>query len=181
MSSPPEFFVRSEECIPCPCCQGQLVVCGSRRRRYTQSNGDQLTLIIRRLRCTECHRIHHELPDILVPYKRYDRESIEQIITESSPSVGADESTIRRVRQWFETWSSYATGCLVAIANRHGRVLEPSYPTQSSLHRIGHLVGDAVGWMARAVRPIANLHLWTHTRSAFVSASSLSTIQANPT
>ncbi|WP_407653184.1 DUF6431 domain-containing protein [Alicyclobacillus acidoterrestris] len=181
MSSPPEFFVRSEECIPCPCCQGQLVVCGSRRRRYTQSNGDQLTLIIRRLRCTECHRIHHELPDILVPYKRYDRESIEQIITESSPSVGADESTIRRVRQWFETWSSYATGCLVAIANRHGRVLEPSYPTQSSLHRIGHLVGDAVGWMARAVRPIANLHLWTHTRSACVSASSLSTIQANPT
>ena len=116
-----------------------------------------------------------------MPYKRYDRESIEQIITESSPSVGADESTIRRIRQWFEAWSSYAAGCLVAIASRHGRVLEPSYPTPSSLHRIGHLVGDAVGWMARAVRPIVNLHLWTHTRSAFVSASSLSTIQANPT
>jgi Domain of unknown function (DUF6431) len=175
------FFVRSEECIPCPCCQGKLVVCGSRRRFCTQSNGDRVTFIIRRLRCKDCRRIHHELPDMLVPYKRYDRESIEQIITESSPAVAADESTIHRVRHWFEIWSAYAAGCLVGVANRYGHVLDPSEPARSSLGRIGHLVGNAVGWMSRAVRPIVNLHLWIHTRSALVSASALSTIQANPT
>ncbi|MCL6611609.1 MAG: DUF6431 domain-containing protein [Peptococcaceae bacterium] len=65
------FFVRSGEQISCPCCNGPLKVCGSRRRKYVNGTGDTIVLVIRRLRCRNCGRLHHELPDILVPYKRY--------------------------------------------------------------------------------------------------------------
>ena len=54
-----------------------------------------MVLSIRRLRCADCKRIHHELPDILVPYKHHVRESIETTITaETQMSVIADESTL---------------------------------------------------------------------------------------
>lgn len=53
-----------------------------------QADGDSRTLLIRRLRCGDCGRVHHELPDIVVPYKRYDSETIEEILSpkDNSPS-----------------------------------------------------------------------------------------------
>jgi Domain of unknown function (DUF6431) len=132
--------------------------------------------MIRRMQCKECERIHHELPDIIVPYKRYEAASIEQVVTEPNPAVAVDESTLRRLRNWFKIWSAYAVGCLSALANRYNLpVKASSKPLQSSLQRIGQFVGNADGWLARSVRSIANVNLWAQTRSAFLSASSQST------
>jgi len=165
------FFVRSEEIIPSPCCQGELRVIGSRRRKCRKGAEKSVTLIIRRLRCTRCKRIHHELPNLLVPYKRYEAASIEQVVTEPTSScVVAEESTLRRWRSWFETWSTYAAGCLASLRSRFNlSVGDSSRPSQSSLHRLQGYVGDEVGWLARVVRSIANASLWAHTRSAFLS------------
>jgi hypothetical protein len=164
------FFVRSEEVIPCPCCQGRLGVAGSRRRGYIKGSGETIKLIIRRMRCKSCQRIHHELPNILVPYKRYEAASIEEIATTEQPAVGADESTLRRIRAWFLVWSAYADRCLAAIARRFGLpVEEQSNPLQSSLHNMGHLGNHPNGWLGQIVRPIVNLNLWVQTRSAFLS------------
>jgi hypothetical protein len=127
-------------------------------------------LIIRRLRCKKCKKIHHELPDILVPYKRYDSESIEAALNgDSDLYVAADESTIMRWRRWFQSISNYIAGCLLSIAIRCGNrsVAGVSHLPKSVLQRIWHFVGDGPGWLARVVRPIANLNLWLHTRSAF--------------
>jgi Domain of unknown function (DUF6431) len=146
-------------------------VIGSRRRGYIQSSGEKMTLVIRRMRCAACRRIHHELPNILVPYKRYDAASIEEVVSQPNPTVAADESTLLRLRQWFTAWSAYAVGCLTAVAHRLNLpVLELSTPSQSPLQIIGRFVGDADGWLARVVRPMANTHLWIHTRSACLSA-----------
>lgn len=165
------FFVWSEEVLPCPCCHGHLGVIGSRRRGYIQSSGEKSILVIRRLRCETCRKIHHELPNILVPYKRYDAASIEETVSQPKPAVAADESTLLRLRQWFAAWSTYAVGCLAAVAHRFDLpVQESSTPSQSPLQIIGRFVGDADGWLARVVRPIANTHLWIHTRSACLSA-----------
>ncbi|MBG9559295.1 MAG: DUF6431 domain-containing protein, partial [Bacillota bacterium] len=38
----------------------------------------------------------------------------------------------------------------------------------TALQRIGRLAGDANGWLTRIVRPIVNINLWIHTRSAFI-------------
>ena len=61
------FFVRSAEIVPCPCCGKVLYVIGSRRRVWYQSSGARSIMMIRRLRCESCSKIHHELPDKLVP------------------------------------------------------------------------------------------------------------------
>ncbi|MCF8567984.1 DUF6431 domain-containing protein [Alicyclobacillus tolerans] len=67
-------------------------------RGYIQSSGKSVKLIIRRLQCRDCKKIHHELPDILVPYKRHESASIEQAMREVVPAVAADESTLYRWR-----------------------------------------------------------------------------------
>ena len=147
------------------------MVIGSRPRTWIRSSGEEAKLIIRRLRCQDCRRIHHELPDLLVPYRRYESASIERTLEDpEAAGVAADESTLYRWRQWFAAWAVYAAGCLGSIAQRFQvPVSGSSGPTQSVLHRIGHFVGNAPGWLARVVRPLTNLHLWIHTRFAFLS------------
>lgn len=70
---------------------------GKSRRVWYKSSGDRNTLVIRRLHCEPCGKIHHELPDLVVPYKRYDAESLEGVVSEPGRTdVAADESTLRR-------------------------------------------------------------------------------------
>ncbi|QQE77831.1 hypothetical protein GI364_18195 [Alicyclobacillus sp. SO9] len=144
---------------------------GSRRRGCIKSSGEKIQLIIRRMRCEGCKRIHHELPNLLVPYKRYEAESIEQVVTQEAPAVGADESTLRRIRTWFEIWSVYATRCLASIAHRMEFPVENgSNPLQFSLQSIGQAESHQNnGWLGKVVRPIVNMNLWVQTRSAFLS------------
>ncbi|MGB4701698.1 MAG: DUF6431 domain-containing protein [Syntrophomonadaceae bacterium] len=154
----------------CPCCNGRLKVIGSRKRICIDDKGEKIILVIRRLRCQECRRIHHELPDKLVPYKLHVSESIEAVITgKPGLSIPADESTLSRWRHWFNNLADYFQGCLQAIKIRYGyeSVKDASLLPRSKLHRIWHHVGDAPGWLARIVRPLANLNLWPHTRLAF--------------
>ena len=136
-------FVRSAEQNPCPCCNGSLKVIGSRHRGFINDAGNKNVLVIRRLRCCHCHRIHHELPDILVPYKRHSSESIESVITgNDDPTVATDESTIGRWRNWFVELSDYILGCLISIMIRYGResVEGISNLPKSTLQRIWHYV-----------------------------------------
>ncbi len=157
--------------VPCPCCQGELGFIGSRKRIWIRSSGDTARLVIRRLQCKFCGRIHHELPNLLVPYKRHEAASIERAVTTPpAADVGVEESTLNRWRKWFTSWAEYAKGCLESIAYRFNLLVETSSgSSQTALHPLGHLVGDAPRWLARAVRPIANANLWVHTRSAFMS------------
>ena len=126
-------------------------------------------MVIRRLSCAQCNRIHHELPDLLVPYKRHVADSIEAVISGNSQDVAADESTIKKWRLWFHEVAEYFQGCLKSILIRHdaASVENKSDLPKSKLQRICQYVGDAPGWLARVVRPIVNLNLWVHTRSAF--------------
>lgn len=111
---------------------------------------------------------------MLVPYKRYAAEHIEQVISTSDPiDVAVDEATLYRWRCWFQSWSTYAVGCLESIRIRYSMDIpaqDSSNPAQSALQKIGHVVGEAPGWLSKVVRPIVNAHLWLHTRSAFLSA-----------
>jgi hypothetical protein len=61
------------------------------------------------------------------------------------------------------------SGCLVSIAIQTGKDSVEDYDSMSLLQRLWHHVGDAEGWLARIVRPIANSNNWVHTRSAFVT------------
>ena len=162
--------------MPSPCCGEKLKIIGSRRRKSIKSSGEIIILNIRRLRCVHCRKIHHELPDFIVPYKRYEVDCIESAVSEDrkTADIAADECTFYRWKCWFEDFSTYLVGCLSSLAIRYSQIsVEPlSEAPRSALQRMGHFVGDAPRWLARVVRPIANTNLWVHTRSAFLSESS---------
>lgn len=167
------FFVRSnEQSAFCCCCGYPLEVCGSRRRRYIESSGERKVLVIRRLYCQPCERVHHELPDLLVPYKRYDRESIESVLAGTGQAqVSADDSTISRWRGWFFGLSQHIYGGLLAACYRFDKNFaeSPDQLSGSLLQRIQHLVGAPPGWLGRIVRTLVNMNLWVQTRSAFLT------------
>lgn len=143
---------------------------GSRERICITESGEKIVLIIRRLRCTQCRRIHHELPDMLVPYKLHVSDSIEAVVREDlTLSVSADDCTLGRWKSWFNAMVDYFQGCLKSIAIRFCRenAEDKSGLPKSKLQRIWQYVGNAPGWLARIVRPIVNTNLWVHTRSAF--------------
>jgi hypothetical protein len=169
----PAFFVRCAEVVPSPCCNEKLFVIGSRGRKLVHATGEQSELVIRRLRCCGCRKIHHELPDCIVPYKRYESACIENVAesVSSVTHVAADESTLYRWRNWLESKTTYFLGCLQSIAIRFQLdVVEKSSNSSQPAHqRIGRVVGKAIGWLSRVVRPIVNSNLWVHTRSAFLS------------
>jgi hypothetical protein len=147
-----------------------MEVIGSRQRKYIDLEGNRNILVIRRLRCQHCGKIHHELPDILVPYKRYSSECIEEVISGNAPiSVPADESTLLRWRNWFSKISLNFLGCLQSISVQLYGYSEAAPQSQSILHRIWQYVDNTFGWMARVVRPVANTNSWVHTRSAFMT------------
>ncbi|WP_240501965.1 DUF6431 domain-containing protein [Bacillus sp. MUM 13] len=66
-----------------------------------------------------CQSIHHELPDLLIPYKRYEAECIENVLTNPSTHiVPADDSTLSRWQGWFHQFVDYWIGCLTSIMVR---------------------------------------------------------------
>lgn len=159
------FFVRSTEIIPCPCCGEVLEIIGSRKRIWKQSSGETQWIHIRRKRCSLCEKIHHELPNVLVPFKHYDAASIEAVTTASEYlDVAVDESTIHRWRTWIMAWVTYAAAILESLSIRYNIAkAAPCTTSISVLRPLVRFVGTAAGWLARAVRPIVNSNEWTHT------------------
>lgn len=167
-SDPQVFLVRSAEIVPCPCCQSTLSSIGRRVRIWILGSGEIRYLKIRRLRCkrASCRRIHHELPNCLIPYKRYGAASIEQALGDAPITVAADNSTLYRWRRWFSAWAAYAAGCLASIAYRFGLSVtsfSSSPAPQTVLQHVERFVGNLPGWLSRSVRSIVNDHSWvTH-------------------
>jgi hypothetical protein len=89
------FYVRSKEKPICPICENSLNVIGSRERGLIEHDGTKRKLTIRRLKCGHCNRIHHELPEVIVPYKRYSAETIEKSICGNNEEQACELSTIR--------------------------------------------------------------------------------------
>lgn len=98
------YLVRADEKNICPLClNGRLYVIGSRRRKYYDSDGAKTILLIRRLRCGGCRKIHHELPDIIMPYKRHCSQTINSIINHDTEKLCCEGSTIKRIELWWKS------------------------------------------------------------------------------
>jgi hypothetical protein len=83
-------------------------------------SGKRILLKIRRLKCEKCRRIHHELPDLVVPYKRHGAETIEKIIEGETESVPCSDDVILRIRRWWGKVSIYFKAVLRSIEMKLG-------------------------------------------------------------
>jgi hypothetical protein len=156
------FFVTCAEPVNCPGCNGSLSVIGSRNRTMLDDDRNRVVFRIRRLHCKPCRRIHHELPDRLVPYKRYGSGVIEGVLDEPDRAVVAVESsTIARWLSWFESVASHWIAVLASLASNLAVMLS-SNSSQTAHERIGQVVGTRAGWLARIVRPVANSNFCTY-------------------
>ena len=135
----------------CPICGGDLSAFGRRLRKVIDSGGATLRLIIRRLRCGGCGKIHHELPDMVVPYKRYCAETVEAIITGETAAIVCEEGTIRRIRAWWMACRLYFESVIASLQEKY----EIAFSSNMAPSEI--------------FRAVTNAHLWPSTQSVFLS------------
>jgi len=95
--------------------------------------------------------IHHELPDMLIPYKRHCADTVEKIISEDIVSVCCEFRTIQRIKTWWANCRMYFESVMTSLCEKYSIAfsLDPA-PKE-------------------IVRAVANAHLWPHTRSACLS------------
>jgi len=146
-----DYCVHSFEINACPVCGHTVIVIGIRKRKYINDAGDKQTLIIRRLRCKDCLVIHHELPDILIPYKRHCADTIENVISGETDDVYCERHTMQRIMMWWATCKLYFESVLTSLREKYGVVFS-SKPAPREI-----------------VRAVVNANLWVHTRSACLS------------
>ena len=144
------FRVRSGELSICPICASSVIVIGTRKRTFIGDYDEHQLLIIRRLRCIDCKKIHHELPDLLIPYKRHCAETFEKIVTGDHNGIPCEESTVRRMRSWWESFTQYFVSIMIALREKYGVVFS-SHPMPKEIVKI-----------------TVNTNFWGHTRSAFL-------------
>ena len=145
------IHIISEEEIACPICVGILKVIGIRSRGQINIEGNKEILIIRRLRCRTCRRIHHELPDRVIPYKRHCADTVEKIISGDVGDVCCDLVTESRIRAWWIGVCMYFENVLASLQMKYGTMFL-SKPTPREI-----------------VRAVVNANYWVHTRSASMS------------
>lgn len=77
----------------CPKCGGQLKYYDSVKRIVRTKRRVTKNVIIRRLKCVKCKRLHRELPSFLLPYKQYEMEVILGVIEGiiSSETLGFED------------------------------------------------------------------------------------------
>ena len=148
------LHVHSYETNVCPVCGHSVFVFGTRKRKFINAAGEKLTLIIRRLRCKHCRKIHHELPDILVPYRRHCIDTVEKaisIIGDGLSDVCCENHTVNRIKAWWATCQPYFKSVLTSLQEKHGLEFSPN-PAPREI-----------------IRAVVNANLWIHTRSVFLS------------
>ena len=157
------------EQIPCPHCQDELQPYDRRDRKFKDEQGDWKILVIRRLRCRnpQCRRIHAELPDILVPYKRYGVCSIQAVLTGNALAAPAEESTRWRWKDWYIQLRHHFLGVARSIWRHQAEVTRTLLASPTSIPTF--IWNEAVLSLAELVRLTVNSGNWLTTRSAMVT------------
>jgi len=158
-----------EQNICCPCCQAALKPYDRRERKCRDANGDWQVLVIRRLRCQNprCQRIHAELPDFLVPYKRYRVGVIAAVLDGTAQIAPLEESTRQRWRIWYRQLRGHLLGVAASIMRQFqetARTLLASPKTE-----IFPIQETDLPSLADLVRLAVNSGNWITTRSAMVT------------
>jgi len=175
------FFVKSEEELTvCPNCGCSLIYHSRVQRKSTDITGKVSIYSVRVLKCGNraCPSTYHrELPNIMLPYKRYDTESIEDTLTysKSEITVSADESTIQRWRKWFAVNAVYIIMALLSTSAEitngdESFSLEKIWQNlNESIKTIKKIVMRETKWLNETVRILVNSAKWVFNRSAYGS------------
>jgi len=128
-------------------------------------DGEKIALLIRRLQCKSprCKKIHHELPDKAVPYKRYEAKAVETIIEAEDfkkTDCPCEQSTSIRIKTWYSRLREYYESTLQAVEEMNPQSKEMIKKSRKAItERVS-------GWLCMLVRMVVNSGRWIQTRSA---------------
>jgi len=143
------YYIWADEPLVCSFCGCEkLTKKGWRRRGSIDHLEKSKLLMIRRVKCKCCGKIHHVLPDTIVPYKHYNAEAIEMIIRGRANETYCDESEINRIKSWWVRMELYILAKSDVVTMR----TKTQITSESKLDTITHT--------------LANAHLWPRTRVA---------------
>jgi len=128
--------------LMCPICLSALIKKGRRRRKLIQADESTIILSIQRLKCTVCKKHHHQLPDIIVPYKRHCTETIENIVSGATEDVCCFDCTIYKIKAWWILLQQYIKGVAASLSMKYNVNI-------ASIQKVSEIV-----------RMLANTHLW---------------------
>jgi len=151
------LVVRGLELLPCPVCEGELFCRGTCRRKTRSAYGETTLYQLRVLQCRHCGKTHRELPEPIVPHKRYDAEAIIQI-RERPEEVICEPNVRTRIMAWLAWFVEYANH----IQQSQSLILSAPLPKHS-----GEIT---VAVLSRLVRIVANSQNWLHNRSVWTVA-----------
>ena len=153
------FIINITDVVPCPECEDELKYRDSRERILRQYGGDTFWVLIRRLICCHCGRLHTELPDCLAPYKHYEVEVIENVVDKviDEDTIEGNhpcEATMIRWKEWISKNKKNINSQMKSIGFR---VLGLGVPLLSSTASILKLLQDeGEGWLSIILRTIYN-------------------------
>ncbi|MGL4337979.1 MAG: DUF6431 domain-containing protein [Turicibacter sp.] len=154
----------------CPYCQLPMKIVGNTKRVWWSGDSLCRKLVVRKLRCSHCCIGHHELPNFLVPYKRYDAHTIQLVLTSSITDCdqSVSDSTIYRWKASFTNLIPYFLNALLSLATRFNlqgeSLMTPS--RISSFSPFSKLLPTSDNWLASLVKTLVNASLWKKPCSA---------------
>ncbi len=144
----------------CPCCGGLLHYRDSRKRIRKREGGHKEFLMIRRLYCPHCRRLHNELPDCLVPYKHYSADTVAGVLDGIVTPEDDDAEdypclqTMHRWMDWLKHNRANMDGCLRRVGHTvFGLGEELLFRCESVLGLFRKRYPD---WLERVLRIIYN-------------------------
>lgn len=141
---------------PCPYCRGKLYVHGTCRRKVRDAEENCTVLRLRVLACRDCGKTHRELPEGVVPYKRYGSAAICQM-KENPDDCDTESRSIRRITAWLTAFLSFAEKYLEGL--KHTGFAVPELTGTALKLRLDYYV-----------RTVVNTGEWKQHRSVMTDA-----------
>ena len=144
----------------CPECGAVLKHRDYKRRIMKLEGGAKQFILIERLQCKACRRLHNALPYFLVPYKHYKTDIISGVLDNIvSPDDLDDEDypceeTMKRWHHWFRSNHENIDGFMKSIGYRFLGFGEDLLNSKISL--LTHLRKSSELWLETIIRIIYN-------------------------
>jgi hypothetical protein len=149
------YFVKPKQTGLCPICFKKLRPYGRRNRIFFLNDYEKKVFSIRRLRCCFCRKIHHELPSVLVPFKRHCRRTVQSCIDSDKnkpyPRCCAP-STVSKIKKWYKNNATYFFNALIARKERY-HLDEPLFSSMDEFRQ-------QKTWLKKLVFNLVNYNLW---------------------
>ena len=99
--------ITTNDIVVCPTCKDGIAMWrwGYRKRRVRDFQAGSYWIYIQNYYCPKCGHVYWILPDFLIPYRQYDRETIIKIQKGCKDGCGASYLSIYLWKRIYSSWS----------------------------------------------------------------------------